>query len=184
MSLAPFATIDQVKAYAGIAGTASDAVLAQFVAGTSGFIRAWLNRDITSHDYTIRRNGRGTAAMLLPAYPITAVSMVEVDGIAIPAAPAWGQSGYFFDDTQIVLFDHCFARGHSNVHVRFTAGYDPVPDEIVQACCELATFKFRQRDKLEIASKTLAGETISFSQKDMPSSVATLLKNYRMVAPL
>jgi hypothetical protein len=184
MSLPPLTTVDAVKTYAGIAVTATDDAIAALIDGASGFVRAWLNRDITSHDYDIRRNGRGTAMMLLPAYPITAVSLLEIDGQTISASQGWGQSGYLVDDTRIVLFDHCFTRGWSNIHIRFTAGYATVPAEIAQACNELVVLKYRTRDKLEVASKTLAGETVSFTQKDMPASVATLLKNYRMVAPL
>lgn len=184
MSLPALTTLAAVKTYAGVTGTATDDVLNALITGVSGFIRAWLNRDITTNSYDIRRSGRGTFAMQLPQYPITAVAAVEIDSLSIPAAASWGKTGFSFDTEQIVLSGHCFTRGNSNVRIQFTAGYAMVPDEIAQACNELVTLRFRTRDKLEISSKSLAGETVSFTQKDMPASVATVLRNYRLVAPL
>lgn len=184
MALADLTTVASVKAYAGIAGSADDALLASLVTAYSAWVRSWLNRDITTNSYDVRRSGRGTFAMQLPQYPLTAVSLLEIDGQAVPAQAAWGAPGYRFDDTQIVLEGYCFTRGISNVHIQFTAGYASPPADIAQAVNELITLRYKMRDKLEWSSKSLSGETVSLVQKDMPATVATLLNNWRCVAPL
>jgi len=184
MALADLTTIASVKAYAGIVTSADDALLTSMVAAYSAWVRSYLNRDLTTSSYDIRRSGRGTFAMMLPQYPVTAVSLLEIEGQPIQAQTAWGAPGYRFDDTQIVLEGYCFSRGYSNVHIQFTAGYPSPPADIAQAVNELITLRYKMRDKLEWSSKSLAGETVSLVQKDMPASVATILKNWRCVAPL
>jgi hypothetical protein len=182
MALADLTTVAGVKAYGGV--DADDAVIAALITAVSAWIRSWLNRDITTASYDIRRSGQGTAALQLPHYPIKAVTLLEVDGRAIPAQAGWGQAGYYWDDCQIVLAGHVFTRGIANVRIQFTAGHDVVPADIAQAANELVTLRYKMRDKLEWSSKSLAGETVSLVQRDMPASVATLLKSWQRVAAL
>jgi len=184
MALADLTTLASVKAYAGITVTTDDALISSMITAYSAWIRTFLNRDITSASYDIRRSGRGTFAMLLPQYPITAVSLLEVDGRTIPAQSAWGQPGYYFDDIQIALEGYCFPRGFSNVHIQFTAGYATVPVDIAQAANELVALRYKLRANMEWSSKGLAGESVTLITKDMPSSVQTILRNWRAVAPL
>lgn len=184
MALADLTTVASVKAYAGIPTTADDALLASMVTAYSAWVRSFLNRDLTTNGYDIWRSGRGSFAMLMPQYPVTAVALLEIDGAAVPAAASFNAPGYRFDDSQIVLNGHCFTRGISNVHIQFTAGYAAPPADIAQAVNELITLRYKMRDKLEWSSKSLAGETVSLVQRDMPATVATILQNWRCVAPL
>ena len=61
------------------------------------------------------------------------------------------------------------------------AGREEGHADIAQAVNELVGLRYALRDKQGWNSKTLAGETVSFSTKDMPASVATILKQYRVV---
>jgi hypothetical protein len=182
MALADLTTVAAVRTYGGIDG--DDAVIAALVTAASAWIRSWLNRDITTADYDIRRSGQGTAALLVPHYPIRTVILLEVDGRAIPAQTGWGQAGYHHDERQIVLVGHAYTRGIANVRIQYRAGYDAVPADIAQAANELVTLRYRMRDKAEWSSKSLAGETVSLVQKDMPASVATVLQAWQRVAAL
>jgi len=184
MPLPSLTSIAAVKAFAGITGAATDTVLEQLVTNASAFIRSYTSRDFTSSSYEITRSGRDTTSLQLPQYPITAVERVEVDGYMIPPASSVTQAGYRFDAEQLVLTGYRFNRGQLNVRILYTAGYAEVPADIAQACIELVTLKFRMRDKLEISSKSLANETISFTQRDMPASVKTTLNQAQRIAPL
>ena len=184
MSLPDFTTMAAVKTYLGLTISTDDAEIATLITAYSAGMRTFMNRDITSNSYDIRRSGQSTLSMLMPQYPITAVALLEINGQAIPAQPAWGQPGYYFDDIQIALECYCFHRGISNVHIQYTAGYATVPADLAQACIELVALRYRLRDKLEWSTKSLAGESVTLITKDMPSSVATALKNWRAVAPL
>jgi len=184
MPLVDLTTLDAVKAYATIATSATDPMLSEMITAFSAFFRGQANRDITSNDYDIRRSGRGTFALQLPQYPITAVALLEIDGRAISLQQSWGTPGYYFDDEQVALVGHMFTRGVSNIHIQFTAGFAEPPADVVAAVNEIVTLRYRLRDKLEWSSKVLAGESVSLVQKAMPDWVKLTISNYQRVAAL
>jgi hypothetical protein len=55
---------------------------------------------------------------------------------------------------------------------------------VEQACIELALLRINERGRIGEASKTQAGEVVSFVQKDMTQSIATALQPYRRVVPI
>ena len=178
-------TIAAVKAYIGKTDMADDAVLQQLVTGYSQFVRSWCSRDFNVQSYDLWRSGRGNVIMITPQWPITAVSAVVVDGTSIPAQASWGAFGYRFTDRSVVLDGGAtFTMGASNVHISYSAGYTSIPADVAQAVNELVALRYRLRDKLEWSSKSLAGETVTLITRDMPASVATLLKQYQNVVPL
>ncbi|HUN48020.1 MAG TPA: hypothetical protein VMU85_15930, partial [Stellaceae bacterium] len=64
----------------------------------------------------------------------------------------------------------------------YTAGYPATPPEVEQACIELVALRYRERERIGHVSKSLAGETVAFSQKDMSDDIRTILSVYRRVA--
>jgi hypothetical protein len=177
-------TLAAVKAYAAIVTTADDAMLTSLITAYSQFVRSFCNRDFTPDNYEIWRDGRDSTSLMLPVYPVLGVTLLEIDGQVVLPQAAFGQRGYRFTDREIILDGLRFCWGHSNVHVFFSAGYLSIPADIAQAVNELVALRYKLRDKLEWSSKTLAGETVSLITKDMPSSVATVLKQYTRKVPL
>jgi uncharacterized phiE125 gp8 family phage protein len=180
-----FTTLANVKAWLSppLATGADDALLARLVTAASRFIESWLDRSILSQGYSETRDGMGGARLVLRNRPVTAVASVTVDGVAIPAATAPGAAGYRFDDVSLVLAGYAFTRGLQNVVVGYTAGFAATPPEIEQACIELVCLRYKERDRIGHVSKSLGGETVTFTQKDLPADVATLLAQYRNVVP-
>jgi len=62
--------------------------------------------------------------------------------------------------------------------------YSNTPADLEQACIELALLRINERGRIGEASKTLAGEVVAFTQKDITASIATALQPYRRVVPL
>jgi hypothetical protein len=62
--------------------------------------------------------------------------------------------------------------------------YSYTPFEIEQAVISLIGLRYRERDRIGQVSKTLAGEVVTFSTKDMTDDIKTLLSNYRKVVPV
>lgn len=62
-----------------------------------------------------------------------------------------------------------------------TFSYSYLPPEIEQACIELVALRYQERQRIGQVSKSLAGEVVAFSQKDMPDDVAAALAPYRRV---
>ncbi len=62
--------------------------------------------------------------------------------------------------------------------------YSYTPRDIEQACIELCLLRINERGRIGDAAKTLAGEVVSFVQKDMTASIATALQPHRRVVPI
>lgn len=184
--MADLTTLANVKAWMGLPAdnTDDDVLLNRLISSASAFIQTWLNRSFASQAYNEARDGTGGARMMFADYPVTAVSSVVVDGLSIPASPDVMSPGYRFDDKTIMLNGFIFGRGMNNVQLSYTAGYAATPLEIEQACIEMISLRYKERDRIGHQSKSLAGETVTFFIKDMPDSVRTILNNYRKVVPL
>ena len=76
-----------------------------------------------------------------------------------------------------------FYTGVGNVVVNYTAGYAAAPSDLEQACIELVAWRFRERERLGLASKSLqtGGEVESYQTTDVPASVRTNLNNWKKV---
>ena len=181
MTINDLTTLDNVKSWLGLTTTTDDALLTRLISASSGFIQSILNRMLASQAYTEIRDGKGTRSLSLANYPVTAVATLTIDGITIPPAPAVNQAGYVFSSGQIMLYGYCFTRGFQNIAISYTAGYSTIPYEIEQACIELCVLRYKERDRIGQVSKSIAGEVVSFTQKDMPADVMTLLQQYKRV---
>lgn len=167
-----------------------DALLTRLITAASQYIQTWLNRQIAVSDYVEIRDGTGSQRFQFACFPVSAVLSLTIDGITVPAAPPASPStgltaGYTFSATQLAVRGFYFSRGAQNIVVSYTAGYSATPPEIAQACIELVALRYRERTRIGEVSKALGGgETVSYSQKDLSASIATLLQQYRAVAPI
>lgn len=175
-------TLANVKQWMGITSNAGDADLSRLITAASNAVISYLNRDLFSGQYDLRFNGKGGVTVVLPQYPVTAVSSVIVNGVPIPVGTDMSD-GYFFDEGNVYLRGYTFSRGVQNVRIQFTAGYATTPPEIEQAVIELVSLRHKERERIGITSKGLAGETITFTQKDFTSSVKNVLSQFKKVAP-
>jgi hypothetical protein len=163
-----------------------DALLTRLIAAASEFVQNWLGRQIASADWLEMRDGTGGQLLAFANIPVTAILSLSIDGLMIPPASADGGfgAGYIFTPTELALRGYVFTRRPQNVIVTYTAGCAATPPDIAQACIELVCLRYRERTRIGEVSKSLGGgETVTFSQKDMPDAVKTLLSQYRAVAP-
>src|SRR5271169_2936705 len=167
-----------------------DALLSRLITAASQYIQTWLNRQIIQCDYIEVRDGTGGQRLQFARFPVCAVLSLTIDGIAIPPAPppvpSTGLSaGYVFSPTQLAIRGYYFTRRVQNVVITYSAGYAATPPDIAQACIELVALRYRERMRVGEVSKSLGGgETVTYAQKDMSSSIMTLLQQYRVVAPV
>ncbi len=190
MATGDLTTLANVKGWLSppLTTTADDALLTRLITAASQFIQTWLGRQIAQQTYTETRDGNGGRKLVFANAPVSAVTSLTIDGIAIPPAPNPTTAGYVFSPTMLYLQGtipgpsrdiYAFSRGFQNVVVNYSAGYPATPPETEQACIELAALRYRERDRVGQVSKNLAGEVVSFSQKDMPADVQTVLEQYR-----
>ena len=183
MAAGDLTTLANIKAWFSppLVTTADDALLTRVITAASQYIQSWLGRQIASQSYTETRDGAGGRKLVLANAPVTAVATLSIDGIAIPMASSPSAAGYVFSATTIYLQSYLFTPGYQNVAVAYTAGYAVTPPELEQACIELVSLRYKERDRIGQVSKNLSGETISFTQKDVPADVETVLEQYKRI---
>lgn len=175
-------TLANVKAWLKETSTNAerDATLTRLIDAASDYVGTWLGRPILQDDYAYTVDGHGGAKLVVGNYPIVAVSAVHVNNVPIPASIN-GSFGYVFNDIRIALIGARFTQGLQNVYLSYTAGYPAVPAELEQAVIELVALRYKESDRVGIVSKGLAGETITYTQKDFTRSIQTALEQYRRV---
>lgn len=175
-------TLANAKAWIVIKSTDDDVLLQRLITSSSRFMQSWLNRKLPSMSYTSKHNGNGNTVMHFNNYPVTAVASLQIGTQVIPASD--GQSsGYLFDEKFLYLIGYRFDKGPQNVAMTYTAGYAAIPYELEQACIELVALRYKERERIGQVSKSLGGEVVSYSQKDMADDIKTILQNYKKVIP-
>jgi hypothetical protein len=158
--------------------------LQRLITAASTFMQTWMTRTIRSASYVETQDGHGGNRLVLGNAPVTAVSSVVIDGQAIPPSPAFGQAGFTWTSTAIILTGYRFNRGDSNVQVAYTGGFATTPPDLEQACLELCALKWKYRQHADRSSATMGNQTVSFVTGDMPESVRTVLAKYDSVVPV
>lgn len=179
--MADLTTLVNLKAWLSVTSSTDDVLLARLITSASNYIETYVSRVFEQQSYTERRDGNDNTYMVFANYPVTAVTSLTINGIDIAASPdnAVLSAGYGFDDGQIWLQGFAFSRGKGNVVMSYNAGYSETPAAIEQACIELCSLRYRERDRIGQVSKTIGGEVVTFSQKDMSDSIATILEQYK-----
>ncbi len=210
MSAAPgdLCVLADVKEYLNIKTVTDDAFLQRLITSCSSRIGQYLQRTIGSGaTVTEVRNGSGTSQMFLTRWPVTAVTSVTVNNVAIQAASPQGSAGYViqvWDGVTVPIKEPvlmltggygiwqgqygpggygCFPVGNANVTIVYTAGFATVPPDISQACIELVGQTYKQKDRLAQNTVNQATQSVSFITALLPS-VKEALNPYRRVTPL
>lgn len=93
---------------------------------------------------------------------------------SVASAPAAGQ--YSFSGGT-------YTFNSSDANKSVTMSYDYVPSAVEQACIEMVALKLKQKDNIGIQSKTLANETVVYTDRDMTKSVRGMLDPYNRRVP-
>lgn len=163
-------SLDDVKQYLGIETTNSDTLITSLIGGVSAFIENSTNRVFSITDYTEVRDGTGNSKMPVCFAPIIEIISVKINDIEYDVKNT--QSLIYFSNGNI------FPAGIMNVELKYKAGYSSVPLDVKEACIELVAYKFKQKDRIGLNGKTLAGEVISFEQKDIRIEIKNVLASY------
>jgi hypothetical protein len=167
-------------------GNTDEAVLGALITAASAFVVEYTGGPILSASYTENRNGTGGRALALKNRPVTAVSALTIDGIAIPPSSGFGTPGYWISDDgkMILLRGYRFERGMGNVVIVYTGGFAICPADLQQAVTELVALRFKERKHFDQSGETINGaQGTTFIVKDMRESTRMVLDRYRRVAP-
>ena len=173
-------TVAKVKQFGQIESFADDLLLQRMIDSASEQIEQFCGRTFLSSSYVEVRDGTGQVKMTLRHAPVTAIASLAINGNTIPPRPTVNASGYTFDEFGLRLSGYEFTVGLSNVEVAYTAGFANIPADVDMACCEMVAMRYKRLDRLGVSSKSLAGESISFSQTDFNDAVRRTLNQYRL----
>jgi hypothetical protein len=173
-------TLDNLKGYMVNSGQTNDVLLQRMITAISLEMETRMNRDIVSTSYSKSFDGTGGKVLVMPDYPVTAVSSVTIDGQIVPLGSVI-TPGYYFTPSEIVLNGYRFCAGKQNVVIVYTAGYSTVPADLEQACIGLIQFRLAERGRVGEASRSMGGQTTSFIQKEMPDWIMGVMNNYKKV---
>jgi hypothetical protein len=188
-------------------GTVDDDLLQRLITAASVTIQSWCNRSFALQDWIEIRDGLGgsqLARFSFAAWPVTAVALVTAAGVTIPPVPVFpvappgmsipafftAAAGYTFTPTQLLIQGYYVPRWPQSVFMRYTAGYDPIPDDLQQACIDMVALKYRERSRIGQRSQAIpAGGSVAYqgpmiSRKDITSDIQWVLERYEAKAPI
>ena len=180
-------SIERVKSYKSIAGADTDLVKACLAAADSWF-KGRLLTGIERTDYgPLRLNGSGDPFLRLPHWPLISVSSLIVCGspwaIINDEDDDSGQDAAIDKANGLILSRRGnFPRGVANIQTSFTAGADPVPDDLQQACVILTHLYLIEKERMGAGAKTLGPESISImirNVKDYDTLIEQPIRNFR-----
>jgi hypothetical protein len=194
---------DDVRAYLGLSLAASsvDDLLPRLVSASSAWLIGQIGQPIASTAVTDVLSGDGGFSQRLRFSPVRSIQSVVIDGNTIPpctdttdgwsqqddwlwlsgpknaaGALPWGPMGPYMSPTRMTTLR--FTVGNGNVVVGYTAGFDPVPEDIRQGVVELAAEAYQRRQRLGVMSKSIAGESITFQTLTLTASLKGLIAAY------
>lgn len=183
MAAGDLTSLSAVKQFLTVKGDGDDFVLTSLITAVSSFISNYLNNPILSASYVKFFNGVRGQVLVLPNWPITALTFVKIDGVSIPIVSDAASNGAVFDEMAIRLRGYVFTQGVMNVQVSWTSGYQSAPAEVAQVCNELVGTIFRSRAHLGEKSKSAPpGGTITFADMELTPLQKEMLKNYNRKA--
>ena len=180
--MADLTTLPRAKEWLAITASTNDALLSRLISAASDYIETYLSRDIARTSYQSYRDGHGGRRLMFRNYPVVSLAVLKIGGVSIPPSVN-GSPGFVHTETSVTLVGgYAFESGASNVYLEYVAGYDPVPSEIEQACIDLVSLRYRERDRIGLTSKSLAGESITFNTREFSDAVGSTLVQYKRVA--
>ena len=172
--MAALVSLEEFKQRIGVEHDRRDDFFLSVIEGVSAAVEAYIGRSLWAADYVERYDGNGKDRIILDNYPVLSVSSVKINGADV--------GGWDFANW-LLMRPEGFTRGLRNVEVSYRAGYEYMPADIREAVMIIAMQRVNEIESRGAQSKTLAGESVSFSafpeMGGMPPSAFSMLREYR-----
>ena len=179
-------TLDNVKKFMNMTGSTSDIddLLEDLINRVSTLFESYMNRDILSRIYEEYHDGKGLS-VLFPKQPkITAITSIHDDSDWVwPDADLLDSDDYRIVDSSYIVFNTTVLGDYNqNIKLVVVCGYTETPPDLVQVCIEEVSRIYKNRNQIDILSKTLSDGSVSFVSKDfLPKTTMTLNKYKRII---
>lgn len=179
-------TLDAVKDFGGLKGSTSevDDVIEDLITRVTESFHSYCDvKQFKQKTYTEYYDGNGTD--LLFPYNTPLISVTEIN---ICSDWLWGSdtttapTDYrIVNNSYIILKDTYFTSGSQNVKVKYSAGYETIPNDLIQACIEEVLRKHNHRTDFDLTGKALADGSVTYTEKGFLTSTKMILDKYRQL---
>jgi uncharacterized phiE125 gp8 family phage protein len=175
------ATLDQLRLFLGD-WESSEADLLQFLLdASSDEIERTCGRTFASGDYTETYPWDPRGLIVLRQIPVISVASVkrlftDYDG----TVTLTDVQQYQLDERGWIYVVDRTINDADSVVVAYTAGFSPIPNDVVSAVCELAAIRYKSKDRLGVMSRSdPSGTTTSYAILSQPMTVRSVIERYR-----
>ena len=178
-------TLDEVKDFYGKVGSTSkdDDLLEDIITRISNVIESYINKNILSRSYTEYYDGLGVSNLLTNQYPIISIDSIYEDNTWVWGSNSTvGSTDYrIHEDGNRVVFLTVLGKGTQNIKIVYTAGYAAVPNDIKQVCITEVIRTYKNRQEVDVISKTLRDGSVSYSAKELLLQTKMILDKYKRI---
>lgn len=161
-------TSERVREYAGVVSTTNGDALAHIIAAVSAEIVAYCNQPIVSTQVVYRFGGDGGALIVLPFFPVTAITELSyVSGLGAEAVVV-PTTDYAISRGRLI--SNGFVDGYDYT-LTLTVGYAAVPADVEQVAVEMCAVRLRDSGIGDSAAK-LGQNTLGVRSKAVTASGA------------
>ena len=158
-----------------------DALLTTLIAGLSAQITHYIGRGLVQQTYHELFNGSGKCVLWPKQYPIVSCLALLINDRAIPCAQTIHDRGFRLSQSAIYLQGAIFEKGFQNISVTYIAGQETLSPDITLACLMGIEKAFRNQEKQGALSQSLAGQSVTWPQKEFDDTMKTLLNPFRRI---
>lgn len=139
-----------------------------------------VGRALKSREHTQVYSASGRQELLLREWPVTLIESVHLDPTG-EFGPETAITDTRFDPDLGILFRKSgFPQGWQNVRVAYTAGYDPVPEDLQAATCEVVLWLMKRVRAGQIGIKSISGDGVNTDYElTMPTNAMRIFETYR-----
>lgn len=180
-------SLDSIKNFMGKVGAKAedDDLLEGLIDRVSVLFESYCDRKFLSRDYMDYHDGKGVDKLFVNQYPITSISGIwddrewawdsttEIDNSYYRIS---NNSNYIvFKDTTLLDYDQ-------NLKIVYTAGYSAIPYDLEHACIMEVSRAYKNKNQIDVLSKSLADGSVSFVTSDFLPGTLTILNKYRKIS--
>lgn len=160
-------------------------------------------KNFYAQEYIELRNGDGTRGFTPLNMPLLDVYEVYVNNVSIPLRPGPSLPGWMVQNNRIYLDDYAggnpfpgdygpyyvdgarwrYTKGRGNVLFHYRAGFETLPADVDGAVTQLVAWRYRERDRIGIRSRSVGGgqssEVVTYMVDSCPASVKEVIENMR-----
>lgn len=146
------------------------------------------HRKLASRTYTEEKlDGTGSDMIRLPQFPVSAISDIRIDTArefaADTALDADDGEYFIYSEDGMVLVPSGIPRVRMCVRVSYTAGLDPVPDDLQDAIIQAVVYSWKQRRSRALGTRSITADGVTTQYEiDIPMPAMRVIQSYGRLA--